>query len=1306
MKLLLSNSDYQLNPQTNVWSRSGYEGIAYSDGDEIEQRITGIVKQASDITVLSTELRQHCTDWPSLYHLSGTRANILRPFEEFLRGADVLEIGAGCGAITRYLGECGANVLALEGTLRRAAIARSRARDLPNVMVVSDRFGDFKGDQQFDVITLIGVLEYANLFTEGENPALAMLERIRSMLKPEGKLIIAIENQLGLKYFAGALEDHIGQAMYGIEGRYQKNQPQTFGRKVLADLLKQAGFASSEFLAPFPDYKLPVSIITEVGINKKDFDAAAFAWQSVRRDPQLPPHFNFSLELAWPEIFKNGLGLEVANSFLIVASPCIAVRSDEHKLAYHYSTDRAPRYCKEAIFRYDDQSRITVSYRSLNEGMGSDDNNQAIHADWPAETPYIKGKPLSWEFIQIVSRDGWRIEDASAFIKRYVALLAGIATQNRSVVSLSSAQEKLPGYFFDIVPQNIIIGNDGIPVVIDQEWTLNEGIELGRLLFRSLLLMVALTTRFGRSSRGQSFSRGEFVKATLEAAGYPLAEEDFSRFIEQEALIQQHVTGRSAIEFLHWWPDQLLPSYNLNQVIAERDRQIANLNQVIAEQNGQIENLNQAIVERNEQIENLNQAIVERNEQIENLSQVVTDQQNTIFALLASTSWRITRPIRALKEILVHSDDKAGAHTQREWPFLYRNTRRLKLLSKVMPLALKASGGLIPAARRGFQVVKQEGIRGLKLKLANFAQAIPMQPAESGNSILSSVILLDLNNRYQLTTGYKGYVYIPPRKPSDFDPTLSNLEQQPIFSIIVPLYNTPSDLLRKMLASVTSQWYTRWELILVDDASPSTDFEIDLANIDDPRVISIKLSENRGIAGATNAGLARATGEFVVFLDHDDELTQDCLFELAICINRENPDFVYSDEDKISSDGRFVEPHFKPDWSPDTLMSTMFVCHVSCMRRSLLMEIGGLRSAYDGCQDWDVILRLTEKTGRISHIPKVLYHWRIIPASIASDIAAKPYVLDASIRVREDALKRRGLAGKIEPVENFTGYFRVNYALQNNPLISIIIPSRDNGKVLNRCVDSIFAKSSYRNFEIVILDNGSIEEDSLSFLKRISAHPNVRVIRHAEPFNYSELNNIGIENSEGSLLLFLNDDTEVISEDWLERMGGYAQLPHIGAVGAKLLYPGKREIQHAGVVNFENGPGHAFSRQKADIPGYYMRNLLEYNWLAVTGACLMIERTKVQIVGGFDEEFPIAYNDIDLCFRLRDAGLYNVVCQSVRLIHYESISRGLDHLDKIKRERLAQERGQLYQKHPIYFQYDPFHSPNLHPNGINFELAE
>lgn len=564
----------------------------------------------------------------------------------------------------------------------------------------------------------------------------------------------------------------------------------------------------------------------------------------------------------------------------------------------------------------------------------------------------------------------------------------------------------------------------------------------------------------------------------------------------------------------------------------------------------------------------------------------------------------------------------------------------------------------------------------------------------------------DYNGTYAIETlSGQHYTYVPLAPPSNLNSIIDGMKKPPRFSIVVPTYNTTTDLLSRMVNSVEMQWYPHWQLILADDASPLAETRIALSKLDDPRIEVLLLDQNRGISGATNAALETATGEYIVFLDHDDELTADCLYELALCIEREDADFIYSDEDKIDEKGRFTQPFFKPDWSPDTMMSTMLTCHVSCVRRSLLDEVGFLRSEFDGSQDWDLVLRITEKAQRIAHIPKVLYHWRIIPASVAADLAAKPYAVEAGRRAREAALERRGIRGTMEPVEQVFGYFRVKYAVHGEPLVSIIIPTRDNGNILQNCIKSIRDNSKYKNVEFIILDNGSIEERTKGILSSIHQSDDCRVIRHDHPFNYSELNNLGVRESKGDILLFLNDDTELVSSDGIERMIGFAQQPHVGAVGAKLLYPKTRQVQHSGVLNLASGPDHAFLYADAHEPGYFMRNLLEHNWLAVTGACLMLEKKKYEAVEGFDENFPVAYNDIDLCIKLWKSGLFNAVCPSVEWLHYESLTRGSDHLSEEKLDRLHRERRRLYQVHPDLLERDPFHNPNLHPYGKHFEIG-
>lgn len=644
MRALLERAGYTFNEEHRIWIAPDFGGIAYSDGDEVEQRIARAIRLVSDVSVLSPELRQHCTDWPSLYHLGSLRGNLMRPFSAQLRDAEVLEIGAGCGAITRFMGEAGAKVLALEGSPRRASIARARTRELENVTVLSEKFDQFKCEHQFDVITLIGVLEYANIFTEGDQPPLQMLQRVRSLLKPGGRLIIAIENQLGLKYFAGAPEDHLGHAMVGIEGRYGPKLPQTFGREVLAQLLQSAGFAPAEFLAPYPDYKLPVSIVTEQGFADAGFDAAALAWQSTRRDPQMPLLTNFSMELAYPEIIANGLGMDMANSFLVVASPEAVKTVEPEVLAYHYSVDRVPEYCKETRFVRSAGAPIEVRYHRL--GTASEQaGHSAMKFSVPASDEYVSGTVLTLEFVRIVMHDGWTYQQVAAFVRRYLAILAQFGAFPANGDQLASAYMEVHGRFFDVIPQNIVLRGDGSPALIDKEWQLDFPIEVGHLLFRSLLALINAMTRFGRPSpQTVSVTRQQFIDAVLAEVGLPLQPADYARYVAIEADIQQTVTGRSAALFADWGQHHSLPMQTLAQavtervvevdhlrfIIGQRDKTIAGLEQGIGESALQAQQLQQSVAERDAQLLHAQEQVAQREQQIQSQQRVIGERDATV----------------------------------------------------------------------------------------------------------------------------------------------------------------------------------------------------------------------------------------------------------------------------------------------------------------------------------------------------------------------------------------------------------------------------------------------------------------------------------------------------------------------------------------------------------------------------------------------------------------------------------------------------------------------------------------------------
>ena len=512
-------------------------------------------------------------------------------------------------------------------------------------------------------------------------------------------------------------------------------------------------------------------------------------------------------------------------------------------------------------------------------------------------------------------------------------------------------------------------------------------------------------------------------------------------------------------------------------------------------------------------------------------------------------------------------------------------------------------------------------------------------------------------------------------------------------------------MLTACIQSVQNQTYDNWELCLVDDCSTDARVRETLRQFEGVERIKIKYrSENGHISRTTNDGIAMAEGEFVALLDCDDLYAENALYEIAKKLNEDHTlDFIYSDEDKLSEDGtKRRNPFFKPDWSPDTFMSLMYTCHLAVYRKSLLDEMGGLRVGLEGSQDYDLVLRVMEKTNRIGHVPKILYHWREREESTANDISAKPYIIETTKKAKLEALERRGVKGHLEYIKDIV-MFRVVYEVVGNPRVSIIIPSKDNYDILKQCLTSIRKETKYQNYEIIVVDNGSAEETHAKYTQMCKE---LECKYHYAPmeFNFSKMCNIGAHLADGQFLLFLNDDIRVEGAEWLERMLGHAQQPHTGAVGCKLIYPNTNLIQHVGVVSFMVGPGHAFQRINDDLNCYWGRNKLEYNYSAVTGACLMIDRNKYDQVGGFSEQLPVAYNDIDLCFNLVEAGYYNVVRTDVRLYHYESVSRGYDAVSPEKAARQQREMKKLYDRHPEFKGYDPCYNPNLIGNSDNFSL--
>jgi GT2 family glycosyltransferase len=530
----------------------------------------------------------------------------------------------------------------------------------------------------------------------------------------------------------------------------------------------------------------------------------------------------------------------------------------------------------------------------------------------------------------------------------------------------------------------------------------------------------------------------------------------------------------------------------------------------------------------------------------------------------------------------------------------------------------------------------------------------------------------------------------------------------PLISLLLPVYETPEVWLRRCLDSVLAQVYRHWELCIADDASPDPRVREILEEYArrDARIKLVFRTSNGHIAEASNSALALAQGAFVGLLDHDDELRPHALLEMVEAM-RAHPKaaLLYSDEDKIDAEGRRFDPYFKPDWNPDLLLSQNYVCHFTVIDTALVRAVGGFRKGFEGSQDHDLFLRCIESLvpTQIRHVPKVLYHWRAIEGSTALARDAKDYAADAGLRAVAEHLVRIGSRVDMRSLPH--GHYRVRWLLPElTPRVSIIIPTRDHVVLLRACVESLLEKTDYPDFEILIVDNQSEDPETLAYLASLGKRPGVHVLRYPYPFNYSAINNWAATQATGSLLCLLNNDIEVIASDWLCEMASQASRTEIGAVGAMLYYP-DRTIQHAGVILGIGGIAHhAFQHQPMGSPGFCARALVAQNVSAVTGACLVVRRALFEQVGGLDERLTVAFNDIDLCLRIREAGYRNLWTPFAELVHHESLSRGADDTPE-KRARFESEVMLMQSRWGEALLADPAYNPNLTLAATDFGYA-
>lgn len=544
------------------------------------------------------------------------------------------------------------------------------------------------------------------------------------------------------------------------------------------------------------------------------------------------------------------------------------------------------------------------------------------------------------------------------------------------------------------------------------------------------------------------------------------------------------------------------------------------------------------------------------------------------------------------------------------------------------------------------------------------------------------------------------------------------------FSILMPLYNTPEKFLRQAIESVMDQTYEGWELCLADGSDEEHAYvekicreymERDKQYLRPSsslycRILYKKLPENKGISGNTNACLAMSSGNYIALFDHDDVLHPCVLFEYMKVICEKGADYIYCDEATFKGNGTIddmITLHFKPDYAPDNLRANNYICHFSAFARKLLDGTQLFRSEFDGSQDHDMILRLTSRAKCVAHVPKLLYYWRSHAGSVASDISAKSYAIEAARGAVAAHLTAQGFKNfEITSTRAFETIFQIKYEILGNPKVSIIIPNRNHKEDLERCISSIVERSTYDNYEIVVVENNSTDDDIFSYYRKIKENPVVRVITYRGEFNYSRINNLGVSRAEGEYVLLLNNDTSVITSDWIEELLMYAQRKDVGAVGAKLYFADKT-IQHAGVVlglGAHRTAGHSHYRVDSQNLGYMGRLCYAQNVMAVTGACLMMRKALYKGLGGLDEKLAVALNDVDLCIRVWKTGRVNVFTPFAELYHYESASRGTDQ---------SGQNAQRYEKECELFKErwkelleegDPYYNPNFSLDRSDFAL--
>lgn len=1086
---------------------------------------------------------------------------------------------------------------------------------------------------QYDFVVLIGTFEKLNT----EKEILDLLHFAQNAISDNGKILLAMQNKFGMKYWAG--DDDYESIISSKEN--------VLSFPKIKNLLNALNL-KFKFYYPLPDYRLTNVIYTDDFMPSNDsIDARILTFCEEGKI------LSFSEREAYKQLIKEEKSLFTffSNSYFIEISK--EGIFEDIKYA-SYSITRKQEYSIKTVMKPDYVYK-TANDRSANKHIQKIANNIKILKDCHINcldtsekdviiSSYLEdAQSLDLVLMQIYEKQGLDavIDKIKEFYENILKKLLQDKTGGDQTVfekyeieipqNLKQTLHFTPYGVYDLIFQNCLIKGNEI-FAYDQEWY-EENLPIEFILYRAILYFTELKSK---ENIGEIFEK--------------LALSEYTDFFEQlENKLQKNILDE---EIWNLHVNSVKDLGNLRKYKEENILQknhIGNLEKNIDLSNNHIKNLETNIENHKKEINKLRDTLEvvsgERKElmklkekhenDIENLnnqlaicSGTINNYEKQFNIIRNSKSWKITKPLRYIS-----------------WVLNFKN--KIKLVDRLMP----------PGSGMRNRYEEKRHQRFLNMAAKKFYKDTDEETAMVWAEIEEKIRDKRMHNLGN--TPYELWLKHNEPTPEELEEQRNHhFEIKPKISIVVPLYNTDTTFFRELLYFMNRQTYSNWELCLVD-ASPKPLEEIQKMCEKDKRIKYKILEKNAGIADNTNEAIKMATGDFIGLLDHDDLLTENCLYEVVNVINK-NPDvdFIYTDEDKIEDMSQLpFQPHFKPDFAPDTLRTNNYICHFSVFRKELMEKLGGERNRYDGAQDFDLVLRMSEETQNIVHIPRVLYHWRISSTSTAGNPEAKMYAYESGMRAVEDHIQRLGLKGKVSSGIG-PGFYRTQYNVIGNPKVTILIPNKDGIDMLDVCLKSVLEKTTYTNYEIVIIENNSENPETFQYYKEIEKNPKIKILKYPEKgFNYSKIINFGVRNTQGDFVVQLNNDTELLTPDWLEKMIGFAQREDVGAVGVRLYYP-DNTIQHAGImIGVLDLAGHMYRNLSKDICGYFAKDRIVQNMNAVTAACMMTKREIFEQVGFMNEEFAVAFNDVDFCLRIRKLGKLIVYNPDVELIHYESKTR-------------------------------------------------